>query len=95
MASKSKHFGGYDGPPKTVGEALERAGDLDERRQEQIANQTAIINRLLAENQEYEAALESIKGTDPSGPAGEIANSTLANINEQRLALRNQAGEKK
>lgn len=58
-----KHFGGYDGPPKTIAEALERAGEQDLRRQQQIERQKAIINRLLDENQLMLNFVESIPQT--------------------------------
>lgn len=88
MATSGKKFGGYDGPPKTVAEAMQRAGEMDQRRQQQIANQTAIINRLLAENQLMYDALTNLAGMLSPPEPMDYAQDVLNQVEEQRKKLR-------
>lgn len=94
-----KKFGGYDGPPKTIAEALYRAGEIDERRIQQINNQIDIINRLLAENNAMEGTLREIAETtidsDIAHTMQNSAVSVLREIQTSRDKLRNQKEDSK
>ena len=71
----------------TKKEILLRAQEMDDRRQEQIRNQTQIINRLLEVNQHYETVLDDIASNYyESGTVHEMARVALdhaADINKK------------
>jgi cell division protein FtsB len=48
---------------KAVAEVAEKAQDLDLRRQEQIANQVEVINRLMAENASLKAEISHLQSS--------------------------------